>query len=337
MIHHEDLSSKAKSWIDGKISKLKELKERSPAGGTAQSEAIERLFLDKKRSISPVPDASLEGLRREIRASVAEGRPIRLISSFGCYKPSNLPSPTTANWAEFIHLAYMAEISSHISSLHDPGVEVVYKLGDIDMDLLADVTEESICRYFQTFKDLARQFGHWVPQNVKFQVSRLSDYVSKEEFRQATEVEIARLRPIWEENRSSGKIAEVCDRTKRNNSKLDLSEREIFEKALYSAAVLVLDLRYLFEEKAIHLIYRKITDLMVQSQHGTTLFPFRSSSGSLVQFWVGEGGLVWNGKKVYPIVFGQNSIQKANVLQVIDSYEFKEWGPNFSRIAIYEK
>jgi len=337
MMNCEDLVAQAQSWVDRKINKLKELKDRQPLSDIAKPEAIERLFINKKRSIFPIPEASIAGLRKEIKLSIEESRPIRLITPFGCYKPVTLPSPTTANWAEFIHFSYMAELAAEIASIHSPGVELVYKLGDIDMDLLADVTDKEVYWYFQTFSKLANRFRDWVPANVSFQVSKLSDYISKENFRQATEVEIDRLRPIWEKDRDSSRITTVCDRTKRNNTNVFLSDGDVFEKALRSAAMIVVDTRYLCEKKAINLIYRTITEVIAQSNLDKTIFPFRSCSGCLVQFWVGEGGLVWNGKKVYPVIFGQNSVREASILHAIDSYEFRECGPNFNQLTIYSK
>ena len=137
----------------------------------------------------------------------------------------------------------------------------------------------------------------------------------------------------WQSDSYSLKSLDDIHRARRNNKNTELKESSVVESAKWNAAYVRVALRRFFSnpENTIYFIHRKTLN------SGIPLVPYRSFYTSSVQFWVGEGCLVKQNKRLVPMILSNNQLKNYRIIGSIKNDLYRFDNANLKSIFIYEK
>ncbi|KKT76188.1 MAG: hypothetical protein UW86_C0001G0025 [Microgenomates group bacterium GW2011_GWA1_Microgenomates_45_10] len=295
-------------------------------------EASLRLLLRSNNLLCCVSQETKDQIRKTIRNCFVFQQPLTVNITFGSYKGKNVPSRIYANWAEILNVKFMLDTLIKIAEIYPFGVVLEYVLQDILLTELNDISSDDVSRYIESFQEIVSLFQPSLSNIVTIKTIRYGDIVDHHEFKNNISKEIEKIKTEWKlsENQELAKAA--IERAKRNLQKVNPSDGEIIESAMFHTAYVrtCFTLDYFETKERIFLVHRKTIS------GNKPFIPYRSFHSSAVQFWVGEGALVKNGV-LKPTILSGKQLGEHNPLYSIENDAFETRNPNLKSIAVYEK
>lgn len=125
---------------------------------------------------------SVKAIKNAISLNIKKNKPILFAFPFGGYKLHHLPSSPIVDWAEFFMIAYYSEWIAPIAQVYKPGVIFYFSSDDVIVERMDNIPPADTKAYFESFKKLLAQFNKHNPKNMTFEIKRVGDLYTKEEF-----------------------------------------------------------------------------------------------------------------------------------------------------------
>ncbi|MEN8253644.1 MAG: hypothetical protein ABFQ62_04700 [Patescibacteria group bacterium] len=301
---------------------------------------IYQRLTSKKFRKTKLDENCIKRTKQAIKIKLKENKPIKIIFPQGGYKLWRLPSAPEADWAEFFNIAYLIEYLLPIAQNYKPGVELVYYMHTLLMELHDNLPEDEIQAYIDSFQKLIDEFQKYLPSNFKISILKDADIYSREEYFEKLEegkVEAEKQYKTWDEAKKQRylKMSEL-------NIKLDgkedwsfLSEEEkqnkLYLAALYETAA-TSNLEKVFK------LVKAPENILVFTKATPDFIGIGSTRNSMAKYWVGFGVLETNSKgKLKPRVLTPSQY-KAAIKQPYEKIKSDLIsGKNFEEVLVFEK
>lgn len=135
-----------------------------------------------------VDELSEQQVRKAVKLSIAENKPLQFRYPFGGYKLWRMPSAPEVDWAEFFAIAYYCRYLAPIAAVYEPGFELKFSSDDLIIERMDNVPTADTDAYFASFKKLLGYFQPHFPSNMSVDIVRIADMYPD---RDAMEVELA--------------------------------------------------------------------------------------------------------------------------------------------------
>jgi hypothetical protein len=132
-----------------------------------KAEWITKRLTSKRFRKAKVNDETLADLKKKVRQSIEQNKPIYLLLLFGGYKHFWNPSYPEIDFAEVFNLRFMYEYAAPILAAHTPGVILDYEAEDVIIPWMDNYPEADIDRYAASFKKLIELYLKSCPGNFK--------------------------------------------------------------------------------------------------------------------------------------------------------------------------
>ena len=168
-------------------SKLERLSTKSEIKSFSQKQDLEaeiyRLLMNKKfRKYSVTPEYQ-KHIKKAISLNVDRNLPIKLTFPFGGYKLWRLKETPEVDWAELFTLIYYTNWLSPICDIYPAGVWFNFYSDDFIVPRMNNIERTDVDSYRHTFQNLLLFLNKYLPDNLKFTLTRVIDqYKNIEEF-----------------------------------------------------------------------------------------------------------------------------------------------------------
>lgn len=261
---------------------------------------LSRLFSKKFRKWK-LDENCIARTKLAVETQVTKNQPLKVVFPQGGYKLWRLPSSPTADWAEFFVMAYVLEYLSPIAAAYQPGVEIVFYLHTLLMEIHDNLTTAEIDAYIQSFQKILTNFQQYCPKNISLKILRDADIYSREEYFAALEkgkekavVEFSNFPQAKQSDYR--RMAELNIKWHGNErwDLLDAAEKEvkIRNAALYEIAA-TQNLPRVFE------IIKTPETVLVFTKPNKDFIGIGSTKTSMAKYWVGYGVLETDGQRYY--------------------------------------
>ena len=320
------------------------LKQGSVVVGSDSSSNIESFIYQrltsKKFRKTKMDDNCVQRTQRAIEIKVKKNEPLKVIYPQGGYKLWRFPSSPEADWAEFFNIAYLIEYLLPIAQKYQLGVELVYYMHTLLMELHDNLTTEEIQAYVDSFQRLIDEFQEYLPDNFRISILRDADIYSREEYFQKLEegkVQAEKEYAKWDEVKKQSYLRMAKLNIKWNGREnWEILSDEKKQEKLYLAA--------LYEMAATSNL-EKVFDL-VKAPENVLLFTkatpdfigIGSIRNSMAKYWVGFGVLETNLKgELKPRILTPSQYEEAlqQPHETVDCDVIK--GKNFEEVLVFEK
>ncbi len=261
---------------------------------------LSRLFSKKFRKWKLV-EACTARTKVAVQTCLTNQQPIRVVYPQGGYKLWRLPSSPTADWAEFFVVGYVLEYLAPIAAAYKPGVELVFYLHTLLMELHDNLTTEEISAYVNSLQIILDKYQQHCPKNITLKILRDADIYSREEYLVALEKgkndagkeytnwpsdKQTRYRGMAELNiKWQGKERwDLLDETKK--------EEKLRDAALYETAA-TQNLPRVFE------MIKSTDTVLIFTKPTEDFIGIGSTKTSMAKYWVGYGVLETDGQRFY--------------------------------------
>lgn len=293
----------------------------------------------KKFRKTKMDDDCTSRTKEAVRLRVQKNEPITIVYPQGGYKLWRFPSSPTVDWAEFFNIAFVLEYIAPIANSYKPGVNIVYYMHTLLMELHDNLTTEEIQAYVDSFNQLLEKFRTYLPKNITISILRDADLYSREEYFSALE-EGKKLAENDYKNFSKSKIDDLA-RMANLNIKWDgkedwtkLSQKQKDEKiylaGLYEMAA-TSQLKKVFEK------VKSPDNVLVFTKATKDFIGIGSTKASIAKHWVGFGVLQKKGDKYLPIILTPTQFNEAqkqpHEIAVVDLLSLT----NFDEVMVFEK
>lgn len=112
----------------------------------------------KKFRKTKMDDVCVARTKSAIHLRVSQNQSLKVVDRQGGYKLWRFPSSPEADWAEFFNIAYMTEYLLPLARNYQPGVELVYYMHTLLMELHDNLTTAEIQEYVDSFDNLIHGF-----------------------------------------------------------------------------------------------------------------------------------------------------------------------------------
>lgn len=254
---------------------------------------------------------------------------------FGAYKSENIPSSYTANWAEIFNIRFMLQILSKIAYAYPRQITLEYILQDTYLNHFNNISLSETENYILSFLGIVDFYNGWIQKNnlnIRITAKRESEIIDKKIFKLRLEENVEIIKNQWNKESNSFIKNTAIERAARNYRKINPSQQDIFESAVFHSAYIQtcieLDIRQ--SKSKILLVHRKMRP------SGELTIPYRSCSSSAVQFWIGEGCIVSNGRNTFSTILSPRRINEYRFIQRICNDEINFNNKNLKKIDVYE-
>jgi hypothetical protein len=136
----------------------------------------------RKWKIQP---SCIQRVKKAIHLAVSKNEPVKIVFPMGGYKLWRLPSTPETDWAEFFNIVYLLNYLAPVAAGYKPGVNLIYYIHTLLMELHDNLATEEIKAYVDSFKALTTKFNQYSPKNLQISIIRDADiYTRREYFKQ---------------------------------------------------------------------------------------------------------------------------------------------------------
>jgi hypothetical protein len=284
----------------------------------------------RKKFRRRVGDDARKSNQEKVALSIREDRPIHFTIPVGGYKHFWNPSHPGPDWAELIHLRWMTEYVQPILATHKPGVILEYISEDLILPRMNNYPDEALEAYAVDFGKMIKWYQQQVPQNLQLRYWRVGNKHDK----QAIIDKIERLLP--ERTAAFQKLTPTAQEQETHRSR-----RSVYWDGKQDLTGLTAPEKYdrIVESRLIELAFYDVEmepeflgDYFNEDNHISLCFSFglspdndewgtltiQSSSGSIVEPWIGRGILRQHGNTFRSTIVSQQQYKAAkNKLETI--------------------
>lgn len=278
--------------------------------------------------------------QQAIHTRVMAQQPLKVVFPQGGYKLWRFPSSPTADWAEFFNLTYLVEYLLPIAQSYKPGVQLVYYLHTLLMEVHDNLTTGEIQAYVDSFQRLINEVSQHLPSNFSISILRDADIYTRDEYFQKLEVGKQKaegdyaLLPL-EKKQDLQRMASLNIKWEGRENWQALTEAEKAEKielaALYEMAASS-NLEKVFEQ------VKSPENVLLFTKATKDFIGVGSTKNSVAKHWVGFGVLEQNNKgELVPRVLTPSQYQQA-LKQPYQKFEVSLLPDrNFQEILVFEQ
>ncbi|MEU7711048.1 hypothetical protein ACIA8B_02825 [Micromonospora chalcea] len=280
---------------------------RFPASEDIVDEILEALL--RKGFRRRVGEKRREGIRASIRANVQDGTPINLVIPFGGYKHFWNPSAPNPDWAEVIHLKRMVEYILPVLQLHGPGVRLEYVSEDVVIPRMNNYSVASLDTYASGFERVIGWYSRFLPKGLSLNFWRIGDVVDREALIELILDDLPRRRALFNNLPDDQKTASLR-RSHRSvvpggsDGRATLSYEHLFERIVESRLIEQAFSDIAFSPQFVGNYYESKNRICICFSYGMSadnderqFLTINGSRGSMVDFWVGRGVSIYDGRK----------------------------------------
>lgn len=297
-------------------SRLGDFTTQSDSATDIQAAIYQRLTSKKFRK-TKMDEACVARTQHAIAARVANNEPLKVMYPQGGYKLWRFPSSPEADWAEFFTIAYLVEYLLPIARQYKPGVELVFYMHTLLMEVHDNLTTQEIQAYVDSFQKLIGAFSEYLPGNFKISMLRDADLYSREEYfetleqgRSTAEQQYA----SWDEAKKQTYLRMAALNIKWDGKEQWhlLSEAKKQQK-LHAAAVYELAAVSSLEKVA--KVVKAPENVLVFTKATPDFIGIGSLKNSVAKYWVGFGVLETNQKgELKPRILSPSQYERALTL-----------------------
>jgi hypothetical protein len=254
---------------------------------------IYQRLTSKKFRKTKMDEACIERTKNAIHDRISQKQALKVVYPQGGYKLWRFPSSPEADWAEFFNIAYLVEYLLPIANNYQPGVELVYYMHTLLMELHDNLTTEEIQAYVDSFQRLIDEFQKHLPKNFTISILRDADIYERDEYFQRLEegkIKAAQEYVNWPEAKKQDyiRMAELNIKWqgKEDWTKLSGKERQqkLNDAAHYEMAA-TSNLERVFE------LVKAPGNVLVFTKATKDFIGIGSTRASMAKYWVGFGVL----------------------------------------------
>ncbi len=224
-------------------------------------------------------------IRSAIALNIQRGEPIKVVFPYGGYKLWRLDEAPEVDWAELFSLMYFASWLAPISHLYKPGIWFDFSSSDINVEYANNISRVDLDAYASSMTDLFQFLRPFLPENMKFTLTRVRSRYQDDEF----------------EKELNSKIEEIKERNGGMFPVLNEKQKEAIELNVklnkdQAADPLWREKNNLMYE-AYHALskvrsyYRTPDKIVVSASSRSASIPAGTTRASIVKFQVGVGAL----------------------------------------------
>lgn len=301
---------------------------------------IEKITRKKFRKHTLTPE-TLKSVSMKVNSSVVHGKPIHFVIPFGGYKHFWNVSHPEPDWAELFNFRYLTEFVAPILTVYEPGVIIEYMSEDMILNRMNNYPFSALEKYSKVFSELISWYSKLLPENLQFRFFRVGDRVDKK----ALIAEVEKLLP--EKRKDFDQLS-----AKAKDQELHRSKRSIFWKGEedWSHLTETEKQNKIIESRLIELTYYDtearpefLGEYLSNDDHICLLFSFGtthdndtfqdltigSSSGSVVDHWIGRGIIVKHSDSFIPTIISRNQYaeikEKLEIVHTTDFLHYKNY------------
>jgi len=227
-----------------------------------------------------------------------------------------------------------------IAQSYKPGVELVYYMHTLLMELHDNLTTEEIQAYVDSFQRLIDEFQRYLPDNFRISILKDADIYSRKEYFEKLEYGKAQAEKeyaIWDEDKKQNylRMAKLNIKWNGRENWGILSEEEKQEK-LYLAALYEMaatsNLEKVFE------LVKSPENVLLFTKATPDFIGIGSIKNSMAKYWVGFGVLETNSKgELKPRILtpSQYEVALQQPHETVGCDVIK--GNNFEEVLVFEK
>jgi len=302
---------------------------------------IYQRLTSKKFRKTKMDEVCVDRTRKAIHLRVSQNLPLKVVYPQGGYKLWRFPSSPEADWAEFFNISYLIDYLLPIAHNYSPGVELVYYMHTLLMEVHDNLTTEEIQTYVDSFQALLDEFQKFLPHNFTISILRDADIYSRadyfkrlEEGKHKAELEYEQ----WPEEKKQAlkRMAQLNIKWDGRENWNQLPEKEKDQKlhlaALYETAASS-NLERVFE------LVKAPENVLVFTVATKDFIGIGSTKTSLAKYWVGYGVLETNHKgELMPRILTPSQYEAALKLPRKDVLvQINLSGKNFQSILVFDK
>jgi hypothetical protein len=281
----------------------------------------------------------MERTKTAISMAFSANKPLPVYFFQGAYKLWRLPSAPTADWAEFFNISYLLEYIAPIAAAYKPGVDLVYYMHTLLMEVHDNLPTKDIDAYIQSFEILMGMFQKQCQANIRLKILKDADIYPRNEYFKALESGLIEAEKIYKEFPDDKKAD--YRRMSELNIKWDgkepwhlltkkQREEKLHKSALYEISATLSLPRVMEKVKA-------ITNVLVFTKGNPMMVGIGSTKTSIAKYWVGFGVLEQDSKGFYERVLTPSQFEqikdKPHEVVKVDVVRTK----NFNKIWVYPR
>ncbi len=297
-------------------------------GNQSLADAVYAKVMSKKfRKLKP-GDPCVKLTKEAIRLSVKENKPITFFEMFGGNKLWRFDEAPEIDWAELFSLTYFVQWMRLIASVYEPGVEFIYFSQDISVESLNNMPRSETDKYNQTFRDLLKWIGPYLPGSIKITYQRHYDlFDNPDDYYK--ELEDAKEQVLKE---NGGKLPELTDAMKAA-TELNVKLKPGQDKDPLWREKVELEHQAIFKTKTIQGPSGNPYKIWTCPTFYEDSVVTGSTKRSLAKFWAAVGALEKDGDTFHELVLTPKQLEQAKFdWQDIKIEGLK--GKNFNHIRI---
>lgn len=257
---------------------------------------IYQRLTSKKFRKTKMDETCAERTKKAIQMRVSKEQPLKVVYPQGGYKLWRFPSSPKVDWAEFFNIAYLIEYLLPIAQSYKPGVELVYYMHTLLMELHDNLTTDEIQKYVDSFQQLINEFQRYLPENFTIKILRDADIYSRDEYFKRLEEGKTKAEAEyqqWPEEKRNDYIRmaklNIKWNGKENWEKLSEKEKQgkLYDAALYEMAA-TSNLERVFE------VVKAPDNVLLFTKATKDFIGIGSTKTSMAKYWVGFGVLETN-------------------------------------------
>lgn len=300
---------------------------------------VYKKLTSKKFRKYKVDEACATRTKKSIQLKIQKNQAITVVYPQGGYKLWRFPSSPSVDWAEFFNLAYVLQYIAPIAKAYEPGVQLIYYLHTLLMELHDNLTTEEIQAYVDSFEVVIGKFRKYLPENISVSILRDADLYSRDEYFAA----LQNGRANSEKNYKTLPIAKKTELEKMAKLNIKWLGKEDWSVLSQTAKNEKIYLAAIYEMAAssqltkVGEVVKSPANVLVFTKGTPDFIGIGSTKASIAKHWVGFGVLQKRADSFLPIILTPSQYQKAQKLnhQQVSIELIKL--PNFDKIEVFNQ